>query len=101
MPLALLLPVAIAANGQRHHTGVAALRVPNKRYARVESEQGCAVVRPEGPAEVRDAGGIQIGDPVAIHIDSRFDDSDELHQVRDRLPDPVSDKRGGSAAERR
>ena len=43
-------------------------------------------------SEVIDAGWIQVGKSFPTHIHTDLDDSDELHEVCDRLPDAVSDK---------
>ena len=40
--------------------------------------------------EVIDARGVQIREAVAVHVHPDLDDPDQLHQIRDGLPQPVA-----------
>ena len=47
-------------------------------------------------SEVIDAGWIQVGKSVPIHVHTNLDHSHELHEVRDSLPDAVGGKKDRS-----
>src|SRR5260370_40936364 len=47
-------------------------------------------------SEVIDAGWIQVGKSVPIHVHTNLDHSHELHEVCDSLPDAIGDKKDRS-----
>ena len=69
-------------------------------HARLDGQERRAVDPAERLPEVIDAGRVQVRETVAVHVHPDLDHPDELHQIRDGLPQPVavSDDRDRGAA---
>src|SRR5205085_11633786 len=59
-------------------------------HAGLDGEEVRTVDPAQRLSKVIDAGRVQDARSVACHIHANLDDPDELHQVHDRLPKPVS-----------
>ena len=107
-PSRLVIPGPLRSDGVREASDVptAARKTGDKRLtldarsprdiehahanARLDGQERGPVDPAERLPEVIDARGVQIRKAVAVHVHPDLDDPDQLHQIRDGLPQPVA-----------